>query len=353
MIDLMRGIVDITNELPKHKLIVKAGFDPTSPDLHLGHLVLLKKLRDFQLLGHQIVIVVGDFTAMIGDPTGKNATRPQLSKEQVLANAEVYTKQVLKILDSSTKIVFNSTWWETKSASDMIKLASSITVARMLDRDDFKKRFNDHLPISVHEFLYPLLQGHDSVELKADVELGGNDQLFNLHMGRFLQERANQKPQTCITMPILLGTDGKQKMSKSIGNTINLTDNSYHVKQKILNMPDSNISSYVELLTDLDDDKSPLEMKKLLADTINDMLGNSDDALHLEIDDTISISGLVNRLDLAKNSAAARDMVSKGLVTIDDVVVDLDYKIVPSTFSIKVGKKEAVKCTITSKKTTL
>lgn len=349
--NLLRGIADITPKRPlaDKVLNVKAGFDPTTPDLHLGHLVLLKKMKDFQDEGHNITIVVGDFTAMIGDPTGKNQTRPQLSVEQVKKNADIYTEQVLKILDRDrTKIVFNSTWWDKKSAADMIKLSSSITVARMLDREDFKNRFTGHLPISLHEFLYPLLQGYDSVELKSDIELGGTDQTFNLHMGRMLQEMEGQTPQQCITMPILLGTDGVQKMSKSIGNTINLNDNSYFITQKILNMPDSNIDSYFELLTSVEYNfYSPLsnkEAKELLANEINKLLGNNDiDTLILKANNSLPVGAVINQLNLAKNSNAAREMVTRNVVFVDGVLATIETRInLNQTVSLKVGKKEPI-----------
>lgn len=353
--NLLRGIADITPKqlIPNEPQNIKVGFDPTTPDLHLGHLVLLKKLKDFQDAGHNVTIVVGDFTAMIGDPTGKNQTRPQLSAEKVKQNADIYTAQVLKILDKDrTNIVFNSTWWNKKSAGDMIRLSSCITVARMLDREDFKNRFTTQQPISLHEFLYPLLQGYDSVELKSDIELGGTDQTFNLHMGRMLQELNGQKQQQCITMPILLGTDGEQKMSKSLGNTINLNDNSYFINQKILNMPDSNIDLYFELLTSIDYadyvNLSSKEAKELLASEVNKLLGNeTTTGLVLKSAKGLPISAIVNQLNFAKNSNAAREMVTRNVVLVDGQVANLLTRIeIGQTFLLKVGKKEPINVTL-------
>jgi len=218
-------------------LIVKAGFDPTAPDLHLGHTVLINKLKQFQDLGHQVQFLIGDFTGMIGDPTGKNVTRKALSKEDVLENSKTYQEQVFKILDpEKTKIVFNSTWMDKLSSADLIQLAAKHTVARMLERDDFSKRFKGGQPISIHEFLYPLIQGYDSVAMKADIELGGTDQKFNLLVGRQLQEIYGQKPQTVITMPILEGLDGVQKMSKSLNNYIGIADTADEMFGKIMSI---------------------------------------------------------------------------------------------------------------------
>jgi len=204
-------------------LRVKAGFDPTAPDLHIGHTVLINKLRQFQELGHHVLFLIGDFTGMIGDPTGKNATRPPLTREEVARNAQTYTEQVFKILDRSrTEVVFNSTWMDKMSAVDMIKLAATHTVARMLERDDFSKRYRGNQPIAIHEFMYPLVQGYDSVALKADIELGGTDQKFNLLMGRELQKHHGQAPQCILTMPLLEGLDGVNKMSKSLGTYVGI-----------------------------------------------------------------------------------------------------------------------------------
>ena len=258
-----RGIVDLisredlvaklTRSLETGKpLKIKAGFDPTAPDLHLGHTVLLQKLRHFQQLGHQIYFLIGDFTGLIGDPTGKSDTRPRLTRADVERNAETYKEQVFRILDrDKTEVVFNSAWFGEFSSYDMIRLASELTVARMLEREDFKQRFDSGRPISIHEFLYPLIQGYDSVALEADVELGGTDQLFNLLMGRDLQRSHGQEPQVVLTMPLLEGLDGVNKMSKSLGNYIGITESSDNIFGKVMSVSDELMFRYYELLSDL------------------------------------------------------------------------------------------------------
>ncbi|MDX8385429.1 MAG: tyrosine--tRNA ligase [Gallionella sp.] len=231
-------------------LRIKAGFDPTAPDLHLGHTVLLNKMRQLQDLGHHALFLIGDFTGMIGDPTGKNTTRPPLSREQVIENAKSYSDQVFKVLDpDKTEIVFNSTWMDKFSAVDLIKLASTHTVARMLERDDFAKRYKGNQPIAIHEFIYPLVQGYDSVALKADVELGGTDQKFNLLMGRELQKHHGQPPQCVLTMPLLEGLDGVNKMSKSMGNYIGINEAPTQIFGKIMSISDDLMWRYLELLS--------------------------------------------------------------------------------------------------------
>ena len=231
-------------------LRIKAGFDPTAPDLHLGHTVLINKLRHFQDLGHQVLFLIGDFTGMIGDPTGKSATRPPLTKEQVAENAKSYAIQVFKILDKDkTEIVFNSTWLTELGAAGMLKLAASLTVARMLERDDFSKRFKGNQPIAIHEFMYPLLQGYDSVALKADVELGGTDQKFNLLMGRELQKQAGMSQQCVLTMPLLEGLDGVNKMSKSLNNYIGINEPPEIIFAKLMSISDDLMWRYIELLS--------------------------------------------------------------------------------------------------------
>lgn len=231
-------------------LRVKAGFDPTAPDLHLGHTVLLNKLRQFQELGHQVLFLIGDFTGMIGDPTGKSATRPPLTAEQVQENAKSYAAQVFKILKpEQTEVVFNSTWLNELGAAGMLKLAASHTVARMLERDDFSKRYKNNQPIAIHEFLYPLLQGYDSVALKADIEIGGTDQKFNLLMGRELQKQACQSQQCVLTMPLLEGLDGVNKMSKSLGNYIGVAEPANIIFSKIMSVSDELMWRYIELLS--------------------------------------------------------------------------------------------------------
>ena len=258
-----RGTVDVINrdelvdKLKKSAesgkpLRIKAGFDPTAPDLHLGHTVLIQKLKHFQDLGHHILFLIGDFTGMIGDPTGKSKTRPPLTREDVERNAETYKEQIFKILDEEkTEVVFNSSWLEKLSPHDFIRLASQLTVARMLERDDFKKRFDSQQAISIHEFLYPLIQGYDSVALEADVELGGTDQRFNVLMGRDLQRTWGQEPQVVITLPLLEGLDGVNKMSKSLGNYIGITDPANDIYGKTLSMSDELMWRYFELLSDL------------------------------------------------------------------------------------------------------
>ncbi|WP_079654100.1 tyrosine--tRNA ligase [Thermocrinis minervae] len=277
---IKQGTVEIIEEeelLKKLKegrpLRVKAGFDPTAPDLHLGHTVLLQKLRIFQKLGHEVYFVIGDFTAMIGDPTGRNETRPPLSREQVLENAKTYEHQVFKILDpEKTNIVFNSSWLANLGTEGIIRLCAQYTVARMLERDDFSKRFREGNPIYIHEFIYPLLQGYDSVFLKADVELGGTDQKFNLLVGRDLQRAFGQEPQVCITLPLLVGLDGVRKMSKSYGNYVGITEDPNTMFGKIMSISDELMWEYYLLLTDYSRDQieelkklHPMEAKKRLA----------------------------------------------------------------------------------------
>ena len=255
--ELKRGAVDLIPEADLAKRIqrgkplrVKAGFDPTAPDLHLGHTVLINKLRQFQLFGHDVIFLIGDFTGMIGDPTGKNATRPRLSHEEIASNARTYQQQIFKILDRErTLIEFNSTWFGAMSAAGLIELAAKHTVARMLERDDFHKRYKGGQPIAIHEFLYPLVQGYDSVALRADVELGGTDQKFNLLVGRQMQEAYGQEPQIVLTTPLLEGLDGVQKMSKSLGNTVAIHDPPEEMFGKLMSISDALMWRYFELLS--------------------------------------------------------------------------------------------------------
>src|SRR5579862_8504992 len=262
-------------------LRVKAGFDPTAPDLHLGHTVLLNKMRQLQDLGHDILFLIGDFTGMIGDPSGKNETRPPLTRDQIETNAKTYQQQVFKVLDpKKTTIMFNSTWSDKLSPTDLIKLAATHTVARMLERDDFHKRYQAGQPIAIHEFLYPLLQGYDSVAMKADIELGGTDQKFNLLMGRELQKQAGQKPQTVITMPLLPGLDGVKKMSKSLGNYIGIDEPPSDIFGKVMSVSDETMWTYFELISfrsmaeimkfrqEASEGKNPRDIKYLLAEEI-------------------------------------------------------------------------------------
>ncbi|RMH81069.1 MAG: tyrosine--tRNA ligase [Acidobacteria bacterium] len=268
-------------------LRVKAGFDPTAPDLHLGHTVLLQKLRQFQKLGHEVYFVIGDFTAMIGDPTGRSETRPPLNKEEVLENAKTYEHQVFKVLDPErTSIVFNSTWLSNLGTEGIIRLAGKYTVARMLEREDFSKRFKEGTSIYIHEFLYPLLQGYDSVFLKADVELGGTDQKFNLLVGRDLQRSYGQEPQVCITLPLLVGLDGVRKMSKSYGNYVGITEDPSQMFGKIMSISDELMWEYYMLLTDyskgeierIKRELHPMQAKKQLAHYIVSRYHSGEDA---------------------------------------------------------------------------
>lgn len=264
---IKKGVSEIIEEseliekLNKKKVLrVKAGFDPTSKDLHLGHVILLQKLRTFQILGHEVYFIVGDFTATIGDPSGRNETRPPLSQEEVKENAKTYTEQAFKVLiKEKTKILYNSSWLSELGAKDMVELCGKYTVARMLERDDFSKRFKNGIPIYIHEFLYPLLQGYDSVKIEADVELGGTDQKFNLLVGRELQKEYNQEKQICITLPLLVGLDGVKKMSKSYNNYIALKDSPEDMFGKVMSISDEMMYDYYLLLTD----KTPKEIEEI------------------------------------------------------------------------------------------
>jgi len=335
-------------------LRVKAGFDPTAPDLHLGHTVLINKLRQFQDLGHEVIFLIGDFTGMIGDPSGKSATRPPLSEEQVMQNAITYKEQVFKILDpAKTRVVFNSEWMGKLSASEMIKLAGQYTVARMLERDDFTKRFRAEQSIAIHEFLYPLIQGYDSVALEADVELGGTDQKFNLLMGRVLQKHYGQKPQAVITVPILEGLDGVQKMSKSLGNYVGVNDSPGEMYTKLLSVPDDLLWRYFELLSfrpmaeveeyraAVESGANPQDYKKILAEELITRFHDEEAAksahksagnrvalgeipenvptveVSLEGQAEIPMASVLRLAGLVKNGAAARDVLGRGAVYLD------------------------------------
>lgn len=390
---IMRGVQeiyskeDLIKKLEKNRpLRIKLGMDPTAADLHLGHTVVLNKLRHFQDLGHEVLFLIGDYTARIGDPSGKNATRPPLTEAEVKANAQTYAEQVFKILDKNkTKIVFNSEWFGKMSAGDMIQLASQVTVSRMLERDDFAKRYGNQTPIAIHEFLYPLVQGYDSIALDADVELGGTDQTFNLLMGRTLQGRYDKEPQVCITMPILEGLDGVQKMSKSLGNYIGINDPAGVMYQKILSMPDTLIARYFELLSfkpmsevnalldDMKNGRNPQEIKRILAlelierfhdkesaDNAHKSAGNrlADGELPVDLPEvSLSLNGqeklfitqVLNQAGLAKNSAQAKDMLSRGAVKVDGQVVDTTFALsVGQTVVIQAGKKAYAKVSVQS-----
>ncbi len=356
-------------------LNIKLGCDPSRPDLHVGHGVVLRKLRHFQDLGHQSILVIGDFTAMIGDPSGRNKTRPQLTLEEAKANAESYIEQAGHILNIETlKIVFNSTWLNAMRFSDVIRLSSHYTVARMLERDDFTKRYRSETPISIHEFMYPLAQGMDSVELKADVELGGTDQKFNLLVGRDLQREYDQAPQAIITLPLLEGTDGVEKMSKSYGNDIGLTDSPEDMYGKSMSISDGMIEKYFVLAADVDS-KTLTRIKKLLKDSSQNprdikrelarsivalyhgnaaaidaeqhfdrVIVNKDapedmDEVTLEAD--VSIIDLITSEGLTKSKGDARRMIQQGAVRIDGKKVDEMNFVISKGFKgvIKVGKR--------------
>ena len=378
---------DLLKKLKENRpLKIKAGFDPTAPDLHLGHTVLINKLKTFQDLGHEVTFLIGDYTAMIGDPTGKSATRPPLSREQVEANAKTYQEQVFKILDpNKTKVRFNSEWFNQKSAADLIQLASQQTVSRMLERDDFTKRYSNHQPIAIHEFLYPLVQGYDSIALEADVELGGTDQTFNLLMGRTLQSRYGQESQVCITVPILEGLDGVNKMSKSLGNYIGVFDTPGAMYQKVLSMPDSLIERYFDLLSfkSLDEIKAlldeiaagrnPQEVKRILALELVERFHDAEAAANAhksagnritegevpedtpevtislgEFGGEIFIATILRVAGLNPNAAAAKDAVARGAVKVDWNAVDASFSVKEKgSFIIQSGKKAIARVTFT------
>lgn len=360
-------------------LRIKAGFDPTAPDLHLGHAVLLNKLRMLQDLGHQVIFLIGDFTGMIGDPSGKSVTRPPLTREQVLANAETYKQQVFKILDESkTEVVFNSSWLEELKPADFIRLASQYTVARMLEREDFSNRYSSNQPIAIHEFLYPLIQGYDSVALRSDIELGGTDQTFNLLMGRELQRSYGQEPQCVITMPLLEGLDGVKKMSKSLGNYVGIQEAPGTMYAKLLSMPDELIWRYYDLLSfrsteDIEQLKASVEQganprdikielaRELIARFHGDeaaanahkSAGNRmqdgelpEDLPEVEVkaSSDMPIASVLNQAGLVKNAAGARDMLSAGSVKVDGSVVDREFVFkLGSTHICQAGKRKFAK----------
>ena len=367
------------------KLKIKAGFDPTAPDLHLGHTVLINKMKTFQDLGHEVIFLIGDFTGMIGDPTGKNVTRKPLTRDDVLANAETYKEQVFKILDpAKTTVAFNSTWMEKLGAAGMIKLAARQTVARMLERDDFKKRYAGGQSIAIHEFLYPLVQGWDSVALESDVELGGTDQRFNLLMGRELQKDEGQKPQTVLMMPLLEGTDGVQKMSKSLGNYIGITDTPSDMFGKIMSISDVLMWRYYDLLSSLSIEQiaaqkqrveqgtNPRDIKIELAKELIARFHSEADAqaahddfiqrfqkkalpdeipeLTVNIDEeSILIANLLKEAGLVASTSEAMRMIKQGAVKLngEDKVTDTKLEIAKGTTAIyQVGKRKFANITV-------
>ncbi len=373
---------DLVNKLKSGKpLRVKAGFDPTAPDLHLGHTVLINKLKQFQDLGHHVLFLIGDFTGMIGDPTGKSTTRPPLTEFEVAENAKTYQEQIFKILDrDKTEVVFNSHWMQDVGAVGMIKLAASSTVARMLERDDFSKRYGAGQAIAIHEFLYPLIQGYDSVALEADVELGGTDQKFNLLMGRQLQEQHGQKPQVVLTMPILEGLDGVQKMSKSLNNYIGIDDTPNDMFGKIMSVSDELMWRYFELLSfrpmseiegfkqEIESGKNPRDIKFLLAEEIIARFHSKEDAVSAregfiaqfsknKIPDDIPeftleagaegmlIANLLKESGLTPSTSEAMRMIKQGAVKLDgEKITDKSLKVSAGTSGVfQVGKRKFAK----------
>ena len=369
----------------KRPLRIKAGFDPTAPDLHLGHTVLLNKMRQFQDLGHHVVFLIGDFTGMIGDPTGKNVTRPPLSRETIAANAVTYKEQVFKILDAEkTEVAFNSTWMEKMGSADLIKLAATHTVARMLERDDFSKRYTGNQPIAIHEFLYPLVQGYDSVALKSDVELGGTDQKFNLLVGRELQKHFGQPPQCVLMMPLLEGLDGINKMSKSLGNYIGINESPEQIFGKLMSISDDLMWRYLELLsfqpmstlrqwkTDVSGGKNPRDVKVALAQEIVARFHNqaaADQALadfearfkqNAIPDDLpeslipcgssgIGIAQLLKQAGLTPSTSEALRMIDQGGVKIDGAKVSDRSLVLPvgTDAVFQVGKRKFARVKLT------
>ena len=359
-------------------LRIKAGFDPTAPDLHLGHTVLINKLRHFQDLGHHVMFLIGDFTGMIGDPTGKNVTRPPLSREQILENARTYQEQVFKILDpEATEVCFNSSWFEPLGASGMIRLAALHTVARMLERDDFAKRYRNGQPIAIHEMLYPLCQGYDSVAMKADVELGGTDQKFNLLVGRELQKHYGQAPQCILTMPLLEGLDGVNKMSKSLGNYVGINEPPGEMFGKLMSVSDQLMWRYFELLSfrttelidrfkqDVAGGRNPRDIKVLLAQEIVERFHGGAAAVQALADfdarfregaipddiAEVSLSGaglclglaqVLKQSGLTASTSEALRMIDQGAVRIDSVRVDDRHLVLPAkgSFVLQVGKRK-------------
>lgn len=376
---------ELIEKLKKNKpLRVKAGFDPTAPDLHFGHTVLINKMRQFQEFGHQVIFLIGDFTGMIGDPTGKSATRPPLTREQVLQNAETYKEQVFKILDpEKTEIAFNSKWMTELGSAGLIQLAAKHTVARMLERDDFNKRYKSNMPIAIHEFLYPLVQGYDSVALRADVELGGTDQTFNLLVGRELQKQYGQESQIVMTVPLLEGLDGVNKMSKSLGNYIGITDKPDDMFGKIMSVSDELMWRYYDLLSfrtlgdiqklkdEVQQGKNPRDVKFLLAEELITRFHSAaaavaaresfitrfqkgaipDDLQEIAIaidSDAIKIASLLKQAGLCSSTSDALRMVEQDAVKIDgERVEDKNLSINKGFIGVfQVGKRKFARITV-------
>jgi tyrosyl-tRNA synthetase len=375
---------DLVNKLESgKKLQIKLGMDPTAPDLHLGHAVVLKKMKQFQDLGHETIFLIGDYTARIGDPTGKSKTRPPLTEEQILLNAKTYFAQVGKILDlNKLTIVYNSSWLSKLTFADVIKMCSKVTVARLIEREDFKKRLAENTPIAMHELLYPIMQSYDSVHLKADVELGGTDQTFNLLCGRFLQEQYDQEAQVVLTVPLLEGLDGVEKMSKSLGNAIGLFDQPSNAYGKLMSIPDHLVYRYFLLLLDRTEKQiqelknqvesskiHPMDLKKQMAHEIVATFWSKSDAdaaqaqfqavfqnkdlsqaTQVKLDpsffkEKIWIVKLLQALNAVQSSSEVKRLIESGSITIDDeIVADFKAEIVPhSGMTIKVGKHRIYK----------
>lgn len=383
-VDEIIGIEDLKNKLEKSQkenkpMVVKLGLDPSAPDIHLGHTVVLRKMKQLQDLGHKVIIIIGDFTGKIGDPTGKSKARKALSTEQVLENAKTYEEQILKVLDKEkTEIVFNSKWLSKLSFEEAISLAATTTVARMLEREDFKKRYESQTPISLHEFFYPLMQGFDSVEIKADIELGGTDQRFNVLMGRSLQKEFNQEPQVTIFMPLLEGLDGKDKMSKSLGNYIGIDEQANIMYEKAMTIPDELIIKYFEWVTDIHPDivdkikldleenrVNPRDIKMNLAKEIVKLYHEEEKAIEAENrfkevfqkgqipNDIKTVEVLKSEFDLidelvknklVSSKSEVRRLITQGGVKVNNEKLD-DIKNVKinDTMIVQVGKKKFIK----------
>ena len=378
------GEDDLVQKLKDNKtLTIKVGFDPTAPDLHLGHTVLLRKMRQLQDLGHKVIFLIGDFTGKIGDPTGKNKTRPPLTDKEIEENAKTYQDQVFKVLDKDKTVVdFNSRWGDKMSGADMIKLAAQSTVARMIERDDFSKRFKNNQPISIHEFLYPLMQGYDSVELEADMELGGTDQKFNLLVGRDLQKSAGSKPQTIMTLPLLEGLDGVKKMSKSEDNYIGITESADQIFGKTMSIPDDVMFKWFDLLSfrspeeisslkkEIDNGANPRDAKIMLALELAERFTNNDEAMQAQenfskkfaknelpsnieekahkIDQMPALPNLLKDLGMVTSTSDALRLIQQGAVKINqqkvedkDTILSLNEKTL-----LQVGKKKYLYVTL-------
>ena len=383
-VDEIIGENDLIEKLKQgKKLTVKVGFDPTAPDLHLGHAVILRKMRQFQELGHKVIFLIGDFTGKIGDPSWKNKTRPPLTDEEIKANANTYAEQVFNVLDKDKTVIdFNSRWGDQMTAADIIKLSAQSTVARMIERDDFSKRYKNNLPISIHEFLYPLMQGQDSVELEADVELGGTDQKFNLLVGRDLQKNQGMSPQTIITLPLLEGLDGIKKMSKSENNYIGITEDADQIFGKTMSIPDEIMFKWFDLLSlqstdeiekikkSVNEGGNPRDAKIILALELTKRFTSEKEAetakenffkkfakneLPSDIEEkTVKYKGdyplpnLLKDIDFASSTSEALRLITQGAVKVDQIKVDSkDFHIEPNTKKlIQVGKKKIIYITI-------